>query len=146
MPTYIVTAPDDLLSQPQKNRLAAEITRVHCEVTGAPAYFAQVIFVDVKSGNYFMGGKPLDADHVFVHGQIRDGRTAEAKNRLLLGMMEVAAKVAEIPKSHVGVYIVEVPSAQIAEYGQPLPGPGEEQAWTASLAPDVRQRMEAVGR
>jgi phenylpyruvate tautomerase PptA (4-oxalocrotonate tautomerase family) len=146
VPTYIVTAPDDLLSQSQKNRLAAEITRVHCEVTGAPAYFAQVIFVDVKASNYFMGGKPLDADHVFIHGQIRDGRTAEAKNRLLLGMMEVAAKVAEIPKHQVGVYIVEVPSQQIAEYGAPLPGPGEEKAWTAALPADVRQRMEAVGR
>jgi phenylpyruvate tautomerase PptA (4-oxalocrotonate tautomerase family) len=146
MPTYIVTAPEDRLSQPQKNRLAAEITRVHCEVTGAPAYFAQVIFVDVAEGNYFMGGKPLAADHVFVHGQIRDGRTAEAKHRLLLGMMEVTAAVCDMPQSHVGVYIVEVPSRQIAEYGAPLPGPGEEAQWTAALPGEVRTRMEAVGR
>jgi hypothetical protein len=93
-----------------------------------------------------MGGKPLDADHVFVHGQIRDGRTAEAKTRLLLGMMEVTAAVAEIPRNQVGVYIVDVPAKQIAEYGAPLPGPGEEAAWTAALPADVRRRMEAVGR
>jgi phenylpyruvate tautomerase PptA (4-oxalocrotonate tautomerase family) len=146
MPTYIVTAPEQRLSQSQKNRLAAEITRVHCEVTGAPPYFAQVIFVDVQEGNYFMGGKPLEGDRVFIHGRIRDGRTPEQKNRLLMGMMDAAATVADMPKSQVAVYIVDVPAQQIAEYGQPLPGAGEEARWTASLPTAVRERMQAVGR
>ncbi len=146
MPTYIVTAPDDRLSPAQKAKIAAEITRTHCEVTAAPAYFAQVIFVDVKEGNYFLGGKPLATDHIFVHGQIRDGRSAEVKRRLLLQLLAVTAAAAGAPQSHVGVYLVDVPAQQIAEYGQILPGPGEEQAWTAALSPAVRERMEAIGR
>ncbi len=146
MPTYVVTTHEDRLSQAQKNRLASEITRVHCEVTGAPPYFAQVLFVDVKEGNYFMGGKPLAGDRVFIHGQIRDGRTAEQKSRLLTGMMDAAATVADMPKSHVAVYLVDVPAQQIAEYGEPLPGAGEEAQWTAALPAAVRERMQAVGR
>ncbi|MFY7916135.1 MAG: tautomerase family protein, partial [Rubrivivax sp.] len=58
MPTYVVTAPEGRLAPAQKEALARRITDLHCEHTGAPAYFAQVLFTDVKAGNYFLGGKP----------------------------------------------------------------------------------------
>ena len=80
MPTYIVTAPQGRLSAAQKTLLAEEITRVHCEMTGAPSYFVQVIFHDVPDGNYFVGGKPLKGlDHAYLHGTIRAGRDGATK-------------------------------------------------------------------
>lgn len=142
MPTYTVTAPLGRLSPQQKQRLAADITRVHCTVTGAPAYFAQVIFHDVPEGNYFVGGKPLEGpDHVFVHGQIRAGRDGATKERLLTELMAVAAAGADLPADHVQVYLLDVPARQIAEFGRILPLPGDEQAWWDSMPPAVQARM-----
>jgi phenylpyruvate tautomerase PptA (4-oxalocrotonate tautomerase family) len=146
MPTYTVTAPDGRLSSQQRQRIAAEITRIHHEITGAPTYFAQVIFVDVKPGNYFVGGIALASDQLFVHGQIRAGRSAENKQRLIVQILDAAADAAAMPKSHVWVYITELPAAQMAEFGHVLPEPGEETAWTAALPAAERERMQSIGR
>ena len=40
MPTYTVTTPEGCLDDDKRARIAREITRVHHETTGAPAYFA----------------------------------------------------------------------------------------------------------
>lgn len=146
MPTYTVTAPDGRLSNEQRQRIAAAITRIHHEVTRAPTYFAQVVFIDVKPGNYFVGGTALMGDQVFVHGQIRAGRTADDKRRLLLRILEATAEAAAMPKSHVWIYVVDLPAAQMAEFGHILPEPGDESAWTAALPDDERERMQNIGR
>jgi phenylpyruvate tautomerase PptA (4-oxalocrotonate tautomerase family) len=146
MPTYTVTAPQGRLSGDQKSRIAAAITRIHHEVTGAPTYFAQVIFVDVPAGNYFVGGAPLAEDQVFVHGQIRGGRTAENKKQLLLQILEAVAAAAQMPKGHVWVYILDLLPAQMAEFGHILPEPGEEAAWTAALPEADRERFAKIVR
>jgi len=39
MPTYVCTITEDRLSPDQKSRIAGEITRIHCEVTGAPTSY-----------------------------------------------------------------------------------------------------------
>lgn len=147
MPTYVVTAPQGRLSAPQKARIAADITRVHCTVAVAPAYFAQVIFHDVPTGNYFVGGKPLQgSDHVYVHGQIRAGRDGATKEKLVLELMRAVADAAAVATHQVQVYVVEVPARQIAEYGQLLPLPGGEAAWWDAMPAELRRHMEAVGR
>ena len=79
MPTYYCTTLEGRLTAEQKSGIAGEITRVHCEVTGAPSFFAQVIFREVKPGNYFMGGAPLKHDQLFIYGHIRSGRAAVDK-------------------------------------------------------------------
>jgi phenylpyruvate tautomerase PptA (4-oxalocrotonate tautomerase family) len=60
MPTYHCTRIEGGLSAQQKSKIAGEITRIHADVTGAPTYFAQVIFDEVKPGNYFIGGAPTE--------------------------------------------------------------------------------------
>lgn len=144
MPTYVVTAPAGRLSAAQKERLAGCITDIHYQRTGAPAYLAQVIFSDVTPGNYFLGGKPLKDDNIFVHGQIRAGRGPEIKEPLILDLMRATAEIAQTHESHVQVYIVDVPARQIAEWGQLLPLPGEEAAWDAAIPDAVRRRMRAL--
>lgn len=146
MPTYTVSAPDGRLSREQRQHIAASITRIHHEVTGAPTYFAQVIFVDVKPGSYFVGGAALTEDQVFVHGQIRAGRSPDDKRRLLTQIVDATAVAAAMPKSHVWTYLVDLPAAQMAEFGHILPEPGDEPAWTAALPDDERERMQNIGR
>lgn len=146
MPTYVVTAPAARLSIQMKEQLAAEITRIHCTVASAPAYFAQVIFNDVPTGNYYVGSKPLKGiDHVYVHGQIREGRDTATKEKLVLGIMQAVAEIARLATQGVQVYIVDVPARQIAEYGQLLPLPGGEAAWWDALPAEMKTRLEAIG-
>lgn len=144
MPTYIVTTPKDRLSQDQKQKLARKITNIHCTITGAPAYFAQVIINEVELDNYFLAGKPLEQDNIFIHGQIRAGRDIKTKEKLIIEIMNSAAEIAETDKSHIQVYIVDVPADQIAEWGQILPNPGEEDAWNARIPDHIKQRMTAL--
>ncbi len=144
MPTYTVTAPEACLDQEKRARIAAAITRIHSTTTGAPSYFAQVIFVDVKPGLYFVGGTPLRERQVFVHGQIRAGRTAEAKHALLTGLVDAVAEAADLPKNCVWVYLVDLEPSQMAEFGHVLPAPGDEAAWTASLPEDDRRKMQSL--
>lgn len=144
MPTYVVTAPEGQLSQHQKDELAPEITRIHVDVARGPAFLAQVIFVDVKEGNYFMGGRKLTSGHVFVHGQIREGRSDEVKQQLLKDLMRSTARIAGLKEAQIGVYLVDVPAQQIAEYGSVLPKPGGEAAWLARLPPEIRERLQAA--
>ena len=146
MPTYTVFAQTGRLSQAQKSRVAAEITRVHNEQTGAQTFFAQVIFQDVPQGNHFVGGAPLAADHLFVHGQIRAGRDAATKRLLLEHMLDVVCAAAATEKVRTWIYIVDLPPAQMAEYGHILPEPGTEAAWLAGLPEVDRVMMESTGK
>lgn len=145
MPTYIVTAPQGRLSAAQKTQLGAEITRVHCDITGAPSYFAQVIFNDVPEGNYFVGGKALrGVDHVYLHGTIRAGRDGETKERMLLDFMKTVSRVAQLEEHCVQVYLSDIPARQVLEFGKVLPLPGEEEEWWESIPEHLRARMVAL--
>ena len=141
MPTYVVTAPVGRLSAKQKSDLAASITRIHCSVTGAPAYFAQVLFNDVPEGNYFIAGKPLVGDIVFVHGEIRAGRNLDTKQRIILDILEDTARITHTEKSNIQIYIADLPAKQIAEWGKILPNPDEEAEWFASIPEHIKQKM-----
>ena len=82
MPTYTVTAPEGCLDDEKRSAIAREITRIHHEAAGAPSCFAQVIFIEVAPGRYFVGGMPLRGQ-VFVNGQIRAGRSKESMDALI---------------------------------------------------------------
>jgi phenylpyruvate tautomerase PptA (4-oxalocrotonate tautomerase family) len=146
MPTYVCTVREGRLSPDQKSRIAEEITRIHCEVTGAPTFFAQVIFEEVKPGNYFMGGKPLIHDQIFVYGRVRAGRSVQDKMKMIKLMAEAVGEAAGVSRTGVWIYIAELPPRQMIEYGYVLPEPGEEQGWTDALPADDREFMQAVGR
>ena len=90
MPTYTVTSANLALTTDQEAAIAAAITRSHHETTGAPAYFAQVIFNRIESGKHYIGGKAYRTPHLFVHGLIRAGRSADVKAALV---KDIAAKV-----------------------------------------------------
>jgi len=133
MPTYLLLAPANRLSPAQKARAAAEITRVHNEITGAASFFAQVIVHEVPAGNYFLGGRPLAGDQLFLHGQIRAGRSALDRQRLLFALRDVVAEAASAARHSVWVYLLDLPARDMIEYGRMLPEPGDEQAWLNNL-------------
>lgn len=145
MPTYILTAPADRLSAPQKARIATEITRVHKEITGASSFFAQVIVNEVPAGNHFVGGKPLAGETFHLQGQIRAGRSAIDRARLLLALRDAVVGGAATEAASVWVYLLDIPPRDMIEYGHVLPEPGHEATWLAALPEADRARMQSVG-
>jgi phenylpyruvate tautomerase PptA (4-oxalocrotonate tautomerase family) len=83
MPTCTVTTANTALSPEQKSRMASAITAAHNTYTGAPGYFAQVIFAEVPAGDHFIGGKRNTTPHVYIFGVIRACRTDETKRALM---------------------------------------------------------------
>ncbi|MGA7327751.1 MAG: tautomerase family protein [Rhodomicrobium sp.] len=146
MPTYTVTTMQGRLSAQQKEAIAKEITRIHSEVTGAPSFFAQVLFYELAGGNAFIGGAPVTSDQIFICGQIRDGRTTQQKTALIEKILEAAAAAAQTQRFHIWVYIADLVPGQMAEFGHILPPSGKEEEWMASLPSEDRERMTGVGR
>lgn len=146
MPTYICTSLENRLAPEQKESIVAEITRIHCSATDAPSYFVQVIFEAVKAQNYFVGGKPLQHDLIFIYGRIRTGRAMQTKTRMIQDMAKAVGRVARIPKTGVWVYVGELPARQLIEGGHVLPEPGDEDAWFEALPVADREWMQAIGQ
>ena len=145
MPSYIVTCMEGRLTQPQKSQVAEAVTRAHGDSTGAPYYFAQVTFNEVKPGNYYLGGKPLEGDHIFVHGTIRNGRPTELKDALMARLATDIAVASQMKPNCVWVYISELPPGQMVEFGRVLPLHGMEAEWSAALPAMEKTRLEAIG-
>ncbi len=144
VPTYTCTAAAGLIDRDDKAAIARAITQAHAEITGAPAYFAQVIFREVPEGDHFIGGVRLGHDHVFVYGRIRDGRSAVDRKALIRRLTDDVAALLGLPAFSVWVYLLELPAAAMVEFGHVLPEAGDEADWTDAL-PDVdRARMQAI--
>jgi len=144
MPTYTCTAAAGLLDAARKAALARAVTRAHCEVTGAPTYFAQVVFQDVAPGDHFIGGVPLAHDHVFVYGRSRAGRSAQLREALIRRLAANVAAAAGIEPFGVWVYLLELPPAAMVEFGHVLPEAGGEAAWTEALPAGELARMQSI--
>jgi phenylpyruvate tautomerase PptA (4-oxalocrotonate tautomerase family) len=115
MPTYTVTNSNISFSSSQLENIAQAITSTHNECTGANTYFAQVIFQETPSGKHFMGGKPVHNPQVFLHGQIRAGRTPELKEKLILGMREALIKNSGLNQDQVWIYLIDLVPEQMIE-------------------------------
>ncbi len=144
MPTYTVKFSGVDLAPAHKNLIARGITDTHNAVTGAEAYFAQVIFSGTHRDDHFLGGKPVNEPQMFLHGQIRAGRTAEVKQKLIRDLRDVLASVSGLDNSQIWVYLVELPPAQMIEYGEILPESGKESEWFAGLSPRLQEKLAAM--
>ena len=141
MPTYVVTSTPQRLTKKHKANIAQEITNIHCAVTGAPRYFVQTLFNDVPSENYFLAGKPLEEDNIYVHAHIRGGRTIESKQKIMTDILNTVALETGAEKSSLQVYLTDIPANQVADFGAVLPEPGEEQAWEDAQSAEAKARM-----
>jgi len=119
VPYYQFTIPSDSASAGLKTEIARAVTKVHTSVTGAPAKYVNVSFVEVPPGNLFVGDEPVA--HGRMVGIIRAGRTAEVKHELITGLAEAWSAVTGEPKDGFALFLQEVPGAMVMEYGETLP-------------------------
>ena len=110
MPTYTVTVANLSLSPQQKSQIAEAITAAHSAQTGAPRFFAQVLFSAANEGDHFVGGRVNTAPQVYVHGLVREGRSIEIKQALMSQMLEEIARIVEITAEDVWIYLQDIPA------------------------------------
>ena len=141
MPTYTVTVANLSLSPQQKSQIAEAITAAHNAQTGAPRFFAQVLFSAASGGDHFVGGRVNAAPQVYVHGLVRQGRNTEVKQALMSQMLEEIAQIINITAEKVWIYLQDIPATQMIEFGRFLPAPGEEAEWERQMTPERRARL-----
>jgi phenylpyruvate tautomerase PptA (4-oxalocrotonate tautomerase family) len=49
-----VHSPEGLLDESAREKLAEEITRIHCDAAGIPRSYVNVMFTDMPAGRYFV--------------------------------------------------------------------------------------------
>ena len=145
MPTYTVTTANVGLTSAQENEIAAAITDAHHRNTGAPGFFAQVLFVALPERKHYIGGKPNSAPHIFIHGLIRAGRSADAKTGLIQQITSKVREISGVGAEDVWVYVQDIPPEQMVEFGRVLPAPGAERQWQKDLSPGKRQQLATAG-
>lgn len=144
MPTYTVTFANFSLTAEQESAIAAAITESHHVNTGAPGLFAQVLCTTIAAGKHFIGGKICQTPHVFVHGLIRAGRSADLKASLIKDITTKIREAAGLWPEDIWVYLQEIPAAQMVEFGRVLPEPGAEEEWLGGLSTKkIRELAEA---
>jgi len=106
--------------------LTPAITAAHNAQTGAPRFFAQILFSAANEGDHFMGARLNTAPHVYVHGLVRLGRSIEINQALMSRMLEEIAQITDITAEDVEIYLQDFPAPQMGEFVWLLPAPGEE--------------------
>ena len=145
MPTYVCTIRTGALDSERKAEVAEQITRVHHEVTGAPRVFVQVLFHEIAVEDQFVGGRrPLPAE-LWVRGDIRAGRSAEDRARLLHGLIRGASLASDIPESSIWVYLDEHEAANLVEFGQQMSEPGRDAEWLAAMPEETKGHLRELG-
>jgi phenylpyruvate tautomerase PptA (4-oxalocrotonate tautomerase family) len=141
MATYSVYYAGLSLTTHQKFTLAKAITKIHADVTGAEAYFAQVIFKQLDQHDCFIGGVLLDEPHIFLNGQIRIGRSEQMKKQLLVELEIAIQSTTKLAGHQIWAYIDEIVSGQMIEYGQILPAVGDDSVWFSTLPASIQKKL-----
>ena len=138
MPLYICNSKPGAVSEETKARIANDVTRIHCEVTDAPATFVHVFF--------FEDGPqpPLGDKTAMIYGQIRAGRTDAQKADIRELMGDALAAHTGVAAEDLMVFTTDTPASWVMEGGDVLPEPGEEEAWLAAHEAKMAALKEAA--
>ncbi|MGV8874171.1 MAG: tautomerase family protein [Rhodococcus sp. (in: high G+C Gram-positive bacteria)] len=127
MPVYQCVAARGTLNDRQRQELALDITDIHVSVTGAPAFFVNVVFVDLAEGRVFTGGKPSGV--TIINGVIRAGRSARDREQILTRLNAAFCRVAGSAPHEVLIGLTDIDPSSAMEAGLLFPEPGGEAAW-----------------
>jgi phenylpyruvate tautomerase PptA (4-oxalocrotonate tautomerase family) len=93
--TCVTTA--KTLADDTKAVLAAEITKIHSSITGAPTSLVHVVFQELPATNVFTDSGP--SQPLLIEGRIRAGRADADKTRLATEVSSSSSRIAGIPEA-----------------------------------------------
>lgn len=124
MPFYQFTVPRGGATLQHKAEVASAVTKVHAEVTGAPAAYVHCSFTEVEDTSVFVAGEPVTSPRMV--GLIRSGRSPEVRARLMHGIADAWCEITGEVKDELALFIVEIPGANVMENGVVLPEAAED--------------------
>ena len=127
MPIYHCHSPRRLLTESAKEKLAGEITGIHCEATGESPSFVNVLFIDILEGASFEAGRPSTRSLVF--GEIRDGHDLQTRHALLRDLSQTWTRLTGQSEAELIVALRETPAENATQAGLIFAGPGHDQQW-----------------
>ena len=128
MPVYMLNTAAGTIDGPAKAKIAADITRIHCDVTGALPAFVNAFFFEAAPH------LPLGDKLVTVYGGIRAGRSDAQKAQITDKIRHSIGQHAGLALEGIVVDIRDTPASWTMEGGAVMPEPGEEAAWLAANA------------
>lgn len=117
MPIYSLTHSRSL-SAAEKQELASSFTIIHCDATGAPAKYVQVVFRKVEAGDAFTAGEKND-DFIALDAQIRPGRSEQVESKMLWELNDLITRVLKPKKWFISLGRFNSP--HLVEDGELLP-------------------------
>ena len=142
MPTNACSTAAQLTAD-QRVRIVKSLTETHAVEANAPRYFVQVVFYGIAPDSHFIGGERAPAGQIWIRADIRAGRTQQQKTRMLNRILDEVSEIMHVSKEEVWVYISDIPAESVAEYGRPLPPPGQENDWLATLPEVLKEKLAA---
>ena len=127
MPIYQCSSPERLLTKSAREKIANEITRIHCEVTGERPSFVNVLFLDIPEGTSFNAGRP--STRSFVMGEIRHGHDVQTRHTLLRDLSQMWTRLTSQSEAELIVGLKETPAENATQAGLIFAEPGHEQQW-----------------
>lgn len=125
MPFYQFTVPAGSATARKKAEVAAAVTTVHTQITGAPRGYVNCSFTEVAPGSIFAGGSAVEGGRMV--GIIRQGRSEDVKRKLVMALADAWASVTGEPVEDLALFLHEVPGYQVMENGLLLPEASEDQ-------------------
>ena len=140
MPLYLCNSVTGAIQDAAKQKIASDITRIHCALTGAPAKFVHAFFLE-NAPNHSLDGKSI-----CLTGNIRAGRTKTQKDNIKQQILDSIATHTGHDRKEVIVRIVDTPASWVMEGGEVFPEPGEEEEWMikyeAKLAAEAAHKSD----
>jgi phenylpyruvate tautomerase PptA (4-oxalocrotonate tautomerase family) len=130
MPIYTCITTEKTLADDTKAAVAAQITKIHSSITGAPSAFVHVIFQELPATNVFTDATA--SQPLLITGVIRAGRADTDKMRLAADISSSSSRIAGIPEERILVNIADRPARFAVEGGRVMPEPGAENDWLAA--------------
>ena len=127
MPIYKCYSRKGLLTESARQLIAKEVTTIHCEATGAPPVFVNVMFLEIPAGGSFVAGQP--STRSVIEGYIRAGRYLETRQGMLRTLSEMWTRLTGQSDADLVIGLADIPSENVMEAGLILPQPGHEQQW-----------------
>ena len=131
MPIYRFKVPTDSVPFEQREKIAVDVTDIHCGQTLAPRHFVHVYFDEHPEG------ESAYPTRYYLDAINRAGRPQEVKDKLLNKLLDCFAANTGLPRDDISGRIGETPASWAMEGGQVLPEPGQESAeWYAEVTAD----------
>ena len=135
MPLYSLTS-NEAIPDSKKQKLVHLFTDAHCNIMIAPEQFVHVFFSD---------GIPIfDNKSLYIHANVRTGRTKAAIEKLRITLIQGCAKILNVAENKIHINLLEIQAKWIMEGGYVMPDPGEEDEWMEKVTKDLAERESIV--